>query len=277
MQFKSGTAAENIQCKDGLQLIIKANDGSPACVKPDTATILVSWGWAKSIIGTVQNSGDNQPQNKVITLADNGKSIILQTGDSFLLKLGEMYNWNVDIDDQNVVSRVMNIMVVRGAQGVYDAHNHGLAILTATGDPLCRSSVPACEIPSILFQLNVTVAPASDNSNSKSLLVLTDKDQYKIGETISINITDNGNTRLFPIGWGYSVDDITGKHFAPTGVLKMMLVALTPGNSVHWTWNQLDENGTQVNPGKYNITASYTEENTQKQFSDSKIIEITGP
>lgn len=275
LQFKSGTAAENIQCKDGLQLIIKAKDGSPACVKSDTAATLVSWGWAKSIIESMQNSGGEQSQNKVITLADNGKSIILQKGESFLLKLGENYNWNVDIDDKTIVSRVMNIMVIRGAQGVYDAHNPGQTMLTAVGDPLCRSSVPACGMSSIQFKLNITVVPTLDES--KSLAVLTDKDQYKIGETIGINITNNGNTRLFPIGWGYSIDDLTGKHFAPTGVLKMMLVALTPGNSVHWTWNQLDANGTQVNPGKYNITVSYTEENTQKQFTSSKIIEIISP
>ncbi|MDE1770487.1 MAG: hypothetical protein KGI28_08060 [Thaumarchaeota archaeon] len=273
-QFKSGTLPENIKCNDGLQLIIKATDGSPACVKPATAITLVSWGWAKSIIGSVQNSGGT-PSQKVITLADNGKSLTLQKGDSFLLKLGEMYNWNVTIDNQTVVSRVVNIMVVRGAQGVYDAHNAGQATLAATGDPSCRSSVPACEIPSILFQLNITVAPPLDNS--QSLVVLTDKDQYKIGETIGINITNNGNTRLFPIGWGYSIDGSDGTHYAPTGVLKMMLIALIPGNSVHWTWNQLDANGTQVNPGQYNITASYTEENTQKQISASKIIEITGP
>lgn len=275
LQFKSGTLPENIQCKDGLQLIIKTTDGSPACVKPDTATTLVSWGWAKSIIGTVRNSGGSQPQNKIITLADNGKSITLQKGDSFLLKLGEMYNWNIDIDNQTVVSRMVNMMVVRGAQGVYDAHNPGHTILTAVGDPLCRSSVPACGMPSIQFKFDITVVPTLDNSNN--LAILTDKDQYKTSETIGINITNNGNTRLFPVGWGYSIDDANGTHYAPTGVLRMMLVALTPGNSVHWTWNQLDANGTQVNPGKYNITASYTEENTLKQFSASKIIEIASP
>lgn len=46
-QFKSEISAKDITCKEGLQLIIKAEDGSPACVKPDTAQILLERGWAK--------------------------------------------------------------------------------------------------------------------------------------------------------------------------------------------------------------------------------------
>lgn len=46
-QFKSGIPANKIICKEGLQLVIKTEDGSPACVKPDTANILIERGWAK--------------------------------------------------------------------------------------------------------------------------------------------------------------------------------------------------------------------------------------
>ena len=48
VQFKSGIAANNVKCQQGLQLVIKADNGSPACVKPDTVTKLVEWGWAKT-------------------------------------------------------------------------------------------------------------------------------------------------------------------------------------------------------------------------------------
>ncbi|MGI0009915.1 MAG: hypothetical protein ACREAE_00775 [Nitrosopumilaceae archaeon] len=51
-QFKSGIQLEEIQCKEGLQLIIKSRDGSPACVKPDTATKLVERGWGDEIWST---------------------------------------------------------------------------------------------------------------------------------------------------------------------------------------------------------------------------------
>ena len=47
-QIKSGIAANDVKCQQGLQLVIKAEDGSPACVRPDTATKLLDRGWAKN-------------------------------------------------------------------------------------------------------------------------------------------------------------------------------------------------------------------------------------
>lgn len=44
-QFKSGIAIDKIQCKDNLQLVIKASNSSPACVKPETREKLVERGW----------------------------------------------------------------------------------------------------------------------------------------------------------------------------------------------------------------------------------------
>ncbi|MBI3622560.1 hypothetical protein HY212_00580 [Candidatus Pacearchaeota archaeon] len=46
-QFKSGIAAQDVTCKEGLQLVIKAKDNSPACVQSSTAAKLVTLGWAK--------------------------------------------------------------------------------------------------------------------------------------------------------------------------------------------------------------------------------------
>jgi hypothetical protein len=47
-QFKSGIQANKVNCQIGLQLILKAEDGTPACVTPDTSKILIERGWAKS-------------------------------------------------------------------------------------------------------------------------------------------------------------------------------------------------------------------------------------
>ena len=154
-QFKSGISVENIQCKEGLQLVIKTGNDFPACVKPSTATKLVLRGWAK-LINDVTSSGQDQ-SNKIITLADSDKSITLNKDESFLLKLGDNYDWSVDIDNQTVVSRVMNIAVIKGAQGIYQAHNSGQATLTAVGDPFCLTADPPCKIHSLLFKLNVIV------------------------------------------------------------------------------------------------------------------------
>ncbi len=44
-QTNVGILPSEVQCKEGLQLIFKSTDGSPACVKPKTATKLVERGW----------------------------------------------------------------------------------------------------------------------------------------------------------------------------------------------------------------------------------------
>ena len=44
-QFKSGTPAKTVQCGQGLSLVIKIEDGSPACVSSSIAQALVARGW----------------------------------------------------------------------------------------------------------------------------------------------------------------------------------------------------------------------------------------
>ena len=104
-------------------------------------------------------AGPTQAGTPVITLANNGGSITLHPGDRFVLSLGEGYDWTVTSSDQNVVHRVINIMPVRGSQGVYEAGSAGTATLSAAGDPLCRQSQPPCMLPSIQFELKVIVSP----------------------------------------------------------------------------------------------------------------------
>jgi hypothetical protein len=74
-----------------------------------------------------------------------------------LLQLGEEYTWDVSVSDQNVVSRVRNITVVRGAQGIYNALQAGTVTLSATGDPVCLQAKPPCAMPSIMFEIKVVV------------------------------------------------------------------------------------------------------------------------
>jgi hypothetical protein len=46
-QNELGVLAGEIICKEGLELIFKANNGSPACVRPEIKKSLVERGWAK--------------------------------------------------------------------------------------------------------------------------------------------------------------------------------------------------------------------------------------
>ncbi|HIH44568.1 MAG TPA: hypothetical protein HA257_05690 [Candidatus Methanoperedenaceae archaeon] len=112
------------------------------------------------LIGPALAADDGQPapEGRTVTLDDNGKTLSLKVNETFLLKLGEFYDWNITIDDTAVVSRDVNVLVVRGAQGIYRAHKSGSATLIADGDPTCRKSVPPCAAPSIRFRLDIAVS-----------------------------------------------------------------------------------------------------------------------
>ena len=62
-QLELGIAPENVVCNDGLELIFKSSDSSPACVKPATAEKLIQRGWKSEIIENTQNIIS---QNKII-------------------------------------------------------------------------------------------------------------------------------------------------------------------------------------------------------------------
>ena len=106
---------------------------------------------------TLLPSSNVIPENG-ITLDDNGKTFNLKVGDSFLLNLGaDVYDWTVTVDNETIVHLKMGVMVIKGAQGIYDALAPGTAVLSATGDPHCRQSNPPCGAPSILFTITVVV------------------------------------------------------------------------------------------------------------------------
>jgi hypothetical protein len=116
------------------------------------------------ILVSIGVSAAAEPGGKIVTLADDGQTITLQVNETFLLKLGEEYDWNITIDDQTIVSRVPNVLVVRGAQGLYRAHKEGSSTLTAIGDPICRRAQPPCGAPSREFRINIVVAGAPKTS-----------------------------------------------------------------------------------------------------------------
>jgi hypothetical protein len=67
-QFKSGIPIGKIQCKEGLELVIKPSNGSPACVSHQSALVLLIRGWG------------NQDNELTVDLSAG------QQGGSFLVK-----------------------------------------------------------------------------------------------------------------------------------------------------------------------------------------------
>jgi hypothetical protein len=92
-----------------------------------------------------------------VSVADDGRSISLQVGQRLLVNLGEEFDWTVQVGDPSIISRVPNITLVRGVQGVYQANRVGQTALTANGDPACRKAQPACPQPARALQVQISV------------------------------------------------------------------------------------------------------------------------
>jgi hypothetical protein len=90
-----------------------------------------------------------------VTQADNGTTLHLAVGQQFLLDLGSSEDWTVTVANQDVVSRVLGVLVVKGAQGIYAARASGTTVLSAIGSPYCTSGV--CPLFRIAFKVTITV------------------------------------------------------------------------------------------------------------------------
>lgn len=91
-----------------------------------------------------------------VTLTDDGSTIQIHQGDRFLLMLGTDYNWDVTVSDTSVLSRVPNVTVIRGAQGIYQALEPGTVTLTAIGSLVCSPGMP-CPLFARVFRVTVVV------------------------------------------------------------------------------------------------------------------------
>jgi photosystem II stability/assembly factor-like uncharacterized protein len=109
---------------------------------------------------SLQIQGSVPSNAQSVTLADDGTTLTLQVGQNFLLNLGADYEWTVSVADQTILSRLVNITVLRGAQGVYEAKQPGSTILTASGNPVCKGDQPPCVTPSRVFQVKIVVLSA---------------------------------------------------------------------------------------------------------------------
>ena len=91
-QYKMGVRFQEIQCKDGLELIGKIPYAHPKCVKPESVEKLIAWGWATS--------------NKAIELTNPTEYVVEKNGVSFELQYSlngaTLENIAYDVDANSV-------------------------------------------------------------------------------------------------------------------------------------------------------------------------------
>ena len=120
----------------GNQLLLVATD------RPNDGAV-------QSILTTFRFMAPPQPVTHDATMADNGRTFVMNVGDKLRINLDLSYEWSaVSISDPDVIA---------GAGDGYFAFTSGTATLDATGNPACRNSTPACGAPSILFAITVIV------------------------------------------------------------------------------------------------------------------------
>ncbi len=94
-QFRAGVPAKDVKCNEGLQLVIKSEDGYPACVKPETALKLAERNWGISISFVTKD-----PNQSNLTLLLSVNSTTIQRGGTI----------GIDISLENNQSQVLTSM-----------------------------------------------------------------------------------------------------------------------------------------------------------------------
>ncbi len=128
---------------------------------PPARPILIESGTASSAtlpaVVTETSSNDIFTASEV-SMQDSGRTLTMKVGVDFLLKLDtDFYDWTVEVDNPSLLSRKLNVTVVKGALGIYQALEAGTTTLNASGNPKCLNTRPACLAPSVTFTLTVVV------------------------------------------------------------------------------------------------------------------------
>jgi hypothetical protein len=100
----------------------------------------------------------------VVTEADSGRTITLAPGATLRVELhgSPGYAWTAPASgDPKVLAPIKTGAdpATGNATGVFSASSAGQTEVSATQDPRCAKSRPACMMPSRLFSITVRVAP----------------------------------------------------------------------------------------------------------------------
>jgi len=135
-----------------------------APTQPESAvTVIAPVSSGSSVAGTPGQPVNTGPSPtplqgpQTITLADDGQTLQLHTGDRFTLQLGESYNWMPQVANPTIVRRLPQYAMIRGAQGIYQAMAPGTTRLAANGSAKCIQG-QMCSMLVRLFRLTIVVS-----------------------------------------------------------------------------------------------------------------------
>lgn len=106
---------------------------------------------------TTSNDPDYYYGGILITLDSVGQTVLMKPSNTFVLNLGDNYDWRVAIDPPDIASQNMKVTPGPGEQGIFIARKHGEAVIRAVGTPKCLKTDPPCSRPSVLFQVEIRV------------------------------------------------------------------------------------------------------------------------
>lgn len=122
-----------------------------------------------------------------------------------------------------------------------------------------------------------TIAPL-DNPKIPSLLIITEKNEYEIGEKTQITVKNVGTVPLGFVNdaYGISIDGFFERWLHVCCTSTANIITLGPNQEYTLDWNQKNiTDGNQVKEGDYRITVSYTSSNPQGSYKAIKIIKIS--
>lgn len=127
-QFKSGVKAQDVKCQTNyFILIIKSENGSPACVKPNTAQKLVELGWAmyiSKLVHQMASTNANVPFGIIALIVYSPPDLCLKTScppNNFYLKINAnstAYLIGYDICDDNSCTEKNDLSILLPVQDV---------------------------------------------------------------------------------------------------------------------------------------------------------------
>jgi hypothetical protein len=108
-QIENGIEPTKVTCNDGLELMFKFTNNSPACVKPNSKIKLIEQGWGIVSIFCIDINGNNRddivlvPIKQVFTIGERVKADIINCGTESYTFPGTDYSMMIESMDGSIV------------------------------------------------------------------------------------------------------------------------------------------------------------------------------